>query len=404
MMTNPTLPAKSMAVQLRALVVDAFQGLESPPLVTPTVIIDGLDECQGHETQQLVLSLISEVFLTFKLPIRFIIGSRPEAHIRESFDHPHLHAITRRVVLDDSFNPNQDIALYLREGFAGIYAKNTHLMSQVEQPWPPAGVIDLLVQNASGQFIYAATILKFVGAEFFRPTKQLEIILKASPLRSAAFSDLDHLYTQILSVYPNPKAIVEILGILLALHCPQPSDVIEDILGVESGEVKLVFRGLHSLVWFPGDQAENFSRDDDAECKSGIRLHHASFQDYLVDKDRSGQFFIEISEFQNRLTMAGFALITSSIVKTSRHETRHVPSLNTWRYLKWHLAPHFSQCPDSLRTIIVQDLEAFTTAFDEQRDSKLSEISFDAFHCAITLLVVRAQIGHCRPKRLPLVF
>ena len=65
----------------------------------------------------------------------------------------------------------------------------------MKQPWPRSGIIDLLVQRSSGQFIYAATVLKFVGADFCSPTKQLELILERDP---TAFSDLDQLpvYTQ----------------------------------------------------------------------------------------------------------------------------------------------------------------------------------------------------------------
>jgi hypothetical protein len=71
------------------------------------VIVAGLDECDGHEIQQLSNSLL-----------RFLIASRPEAHIHEAFDQPTLRSITMHVVLDESFGPNQDIEKY---GFESIY-------------------------------------------------------------------------------------------------------------------------------------------------------------------------------------------------------------------------------------------------------------------------------------------
>ena len=67
----------------------------------------------------------------------------------------------------------------------------------MEQPWPCKGIIDLLVQRSSGQFIYATTVLKFLGADFCSPTKQLDLVLKPDP---TVFSESDKLYTQILSV------------------------------------------------------------------------------------------------------------------------------------------------------------------------------------------------------------
>ena len=35
--------------------------------------------------------------------------------------------------------------------------------------WNNHGIIDLLVQRSSGQFIYATTVLKFLGADFYSP-------------------------------------------------------------------------------------------------------------------------------------------------------------------------------------------------------------------------------------------
>ena len=205
MQANPTLYTKSMMVQMRSLIIDSFRKLSSGIGHTPTVIIDGLDECESHETQKLILEIIYEAVAIEKIPLRFLIASRPEAHIREAFDRPTLRSITKRVVLDDSFGPNQDIEKYLRDGFESIHDQNSTLMEQVVRPWPGTGILDLLVQKASGQFIYASTVLKFVGAEFYNPLSQLDIVLEPSPLDRTLFSVLDQLYSQILSTYPIPE-------------------------------------------------------------------------------------------------------------------------------------------------------------------------------------------------------
>ena len=97
--------------------------------------------------------------------------------------------------------------MFLEDGFAKICDANP-VLSHMTQPWPGYGVISLLVQRSSGQFIYAATVLKFVGADFCNPTKQLALVLKPD---ATAFSDLDQLYTQILSVYPSDVNIVALV-------------------------------------------------------------------------------------------------------------------------------------------------------------------------------------------------
>jgi type II secretory pathway predicted ATPase ExeA len=246
---NPTLPTKSIAAQLQTLIVDAFQSLPPLPQRSYLVIIDGLDECQDKAIQMSILRLLSETITTHKLPLRFLIGSRPESHIRASFDQESLHTITQRVVLNETFDPGRDIQVFLKDAFAEICAKHADIL---KQPWPAEGIIDLLVQRSSGQFIYAATVVKFVGADFCTPTKQLTLILKHDP---TAFLDLDQLYTQILSVYPSTANIFQVLGVIVVFGARSLTpEVIEDILGMEEGEVKLVLQGLSSLIAFVGDE------------------------------------------------------------------------------------------------------------------------------------------------------
>ena len=108
MKLNPTLHTKSMDVQVQTLIVNALQHLSPLPQRSYLVIIDGLDECHDKETQQLILRLLCGTITVHKLPLRFLIGSRPESHIRDIFDQESLYTITRRVVLDEMFDPGRD--------------------------------------------------------------------------------------------------------------------------------------------------------------------------------------------------------------------------------------------------------------------------------------------------------
>ena len=272
---NPTLHTKSIDVQLQNLIVNAFQNLSPLPQRSYLIIIDGLDECHDKATQQSILRLLCEAITIHKLPLRFLIGSRPESHIRDSFDQESLYTVTRRVVLDEAFDPGRDIRVFLKDGFAKIFAKNsTGILSHVEL-WPEEGIIDLLVQRSSGQFIYAATVLKFVGADFCSPTKQLALVLKPDP---TAFSVLDQLYTQILSVYPSTVNIVQILGTIITCVENRLPEVIEDILGMEEGELKLVLHGLSSLMEDKNDgNIESRSRKGGSSHMSSLSSHMLHF-------------------------------------------------------------------------------------------------------------------------------
>ena len=300
---DPTLHTKSMVAQLQTLIIKAFKDLSPPPQRSYIVIIDGLDECQDKATQQLILRLLCETITVHKLPLRFLIGSRPESHIRATFDQESLHTITHRVVLDETFEPGRDIRVFLQDGFAKFSAKNA-ILSHVKQPWPGEGIIDLLVQRSSGQFVYAATVLKFVGADFCSPTKHLALLLKPDP---TAFSDLDQLFTQILSVYPSHVNIVQVLEIITGFH-GQSAKVIGDIFGLEKGELKLMLRGLLSLTTYRHD-------GDDEDNENDVIPHfvHASFQDYLFDSSRSGRFHVIRQDYENQVTVRSFALIIQLI-------------------------------------------------------------------------------------------
>ena len=81
----------------------------------------------------------------------------------------------------------------------------------------------------SGQFIYAATLLKFVGASsnFNNLDEQLKIISSPGPLQGSPFSDLNQLYTRILSRYPRRDNLLSVLGALLVWHDAVCVDIIE---------------------------------------------------------------------------------------------------------------------------------------------------------------------------------
>ncbi|KDR84602.1 hypothetical protein GALMADRAFT_20283, partial [Galerina marginata CBS 339.88] len=156
-----TVPKKAMDIQLKSLITEPFLHCRYLPTHTPTILIDGLDECQGSDTQRAILNLISNARTVAGVPLRFLIASRPEYRIRDTFDRSPLFDMTQRVDLSDTRQASVDIKKYLQDGFSEIYETNPDVMTVVERPWPPTKVIDRFVHDASGQFIHAFTVLKF---------------------------------------------------------------------------------------------------------------------------------------------------------------------------------------------------------------------------------------------------
>ena len=321
-MQDFSLPKMSAAVQLKRLILEPILLLPIP--VRPTIIIiDGLDECEDFNSQRDILTLIGQVTMDPKIPIQFIIASRPEHQICDMFNKEPLFLRTRRLVLDEGYDTAADIEQYLRDKFEEIYSRNRDIMPDIESPWPTKVNLEMLVWRASGQFIYAATVIKFVDSDtdFRTPEENLDIILKPSRMQASAFSELDRLYTQILSQYADSEVLVHTLGVIVLLEAlPFPSDVnspatISSITGFGEAKLHRVFRALQSVM-----EIRNHSVLDDADDNESngtniqlVNFSHRSFYDFLTDRARSGPHFIDTELFYGRVLCRILEFATTSI-------------------------------------------------------------------------------------------
>ena len=318
MMLDFSLPKRSAAVQLKRLIIEPIRLLPIP--VRPTIIIiDGLDECDGSDSQRDILTLIGQATMDPNVTIRFIIASRPEHQICDMFNKEPLRLKTRHLVLDEGYGTTADIEQYLHDKFEEILSCNRDIMPDVQSPWPSKDNLQELVWRASGQFIYATTVIKFVDSdtEFRTPEEKLNIILKPSPMQASAFPELDRLYTQILSVYPDSEVLVHTLGVICVLEVgdANSSAMIAMITGFGETKVHLVLRALRSVVEIKTEPVFDDANDDEPNGTNIqlVKLPHRSFHDFLTDKARSGPYFIDEERFGDRVLCRIFELSMISI-------------------------------------------------------------------------------------------
>jgi len=305
MMQDFSLPKMSAAVQLKRL------------------IIDGLDECEDFSSQRDILALIGQVTLDPDVAIRFIITSRPEHQICDMFNKEPLFSRTCRLVLDEGYDTAADIEQYLRDKFEEVYSRNRDIMPDIEHPWPTNSDLHQLVWRASGQFIYAATVIKFVDsdAHLRTPEEKLNIILEPGPMQGSPFSELDRLYTQILSQYPDSEVLVHTLGVILGLEALLPSEnanspgIIAVITGFGEAKLHVVLRALQPITEVRTEPV--FDDADDNEPNDTnirwVKLSHRSFHDFLTDEARSGPYFIDTALFFGRVLCRILELATITI-------------------------------------------------------------------------------------------
>ncbi|KAM6492922.1 hypothetical protein JOM56_011056 [Amanita muscaria] len=295
----PDLPTKAIEIQFEQLIAQLFvtisHGESAVSIPSRVIIIDGLDECSDSKLQRRILKIIGNAIANTRFPLRFIISSRPEAHIEDffsQFQHPTLQIDLANV--DEVY---RDIKTYLTSEFARI-AVEQELDPEV---WPDLGIINTLVSQSSGQFVYASTIIKYAGDEYESAVARLNVILGLKLCTGKSpFAELDALYTEILQRQPDQDFLKKFLAILVAYSALSQTNLHEDyamLLGLDKKELDRKLRGMHSLL----------------KSKPSIDVHHKSFLDFLQDSSRSGEYHVS-KHFANGRYME---LITNVLVKVA---------------------------------------------------------------------------------------
>jgi len=276
--------------QFKHLIVEPLQQLSRQGVTYPTVIvIDGLDECLNHEERSALLHAISANAGNFFAPLKFLITSRPEVPIARVFNTAPVIDVSTRHSLDDEPESMEDVGYFLSAKFDEI--QRTHpLRRHIPHEWPPSWVMPDLMKKSSGQFIYPATIIRYIWSPRHNPMLRLDVVLRLRPLSGESpFAQLDALYKYILLSCENVELALRIIGMCLLgtqrMHVPWTEDAypfpsettsptnMERILSLNPGDVQCCLEDLGSLIEYKGDYIE-------------LRVLHASLFDFLSDPTR----------------------------------------------------------------------------------------------------------------------
>jgi len=283
---DPLIFTRSIQAQLISLVVEPLCAIFSrkPDKAPLLIVIDGLDECKNLDSQRDILDTILSLSTSSTIPIRFLICSRPETQITSLFSSPKVTPRLFKIFLGDKYSPNNDIELYLRDQFRQI--KESHIFkSLIPESWPSDRNVHELVLKASGQFIYAATVMRYVDSPHHRPHQRLEAALGLrAPFKDLPFVELDTLYSHVLASAYNTSLVLDILAFVI-LHSSASIAQIETNLHLEPGDVQIALSDMGSIVQVV-----------DRGHKLNIILLHKSFEDFLFDSNRSKEFYRDREE------------------------------------------------------------------------------------------------------------
>ncbi|KAF5351092.1 hypothetical protein D9756_008262 [Leucocoprinus leucothites] len=294
--SDPQLLQKAISVQFKRLIIEPLLKLQAdghPSVRKPFVILlDGLDECAGAQSQCQFIKLISEtVRLKRGFPILWLLCSRPEPHLKHTFSR--IPECGREELLLDP-ESYEDVTRFLRDKFVEIRDENPYTTTP---DWPPEAQFNVILRVSSGHFQVATVAVNYVNDPIARdPVKQLNTLVAFlegaekigidNPLAA-----LDLIYTRIFSEIPDETLPItrQILALLLFPSISvgnrlDSAQTLCNFLRLEQNIFYSALSMLHSVVQVPAPE--------DAYDKR-LSFYHASFGDYLRDPIRSGKFTLK---------------------------------------------------------------------------------------------------------------
>jgi WD40 repeat protein len=295
--SNRNVGRESLTSQLEKLLVGPFRTVQIPTLI----IIDALDECRDEEPASALLSVLSRYVDEIPL-VKFFITGRPEPRIRSGFRlellQPHTDVLRLHDVKPDLVN--SDIKLFLKAQLTNI-AKNRS-NCDFSKDWPGPQAIDALCKKAAGFFIYASTVIKFIGSQSHLPNERLDLVISLPQDTSCeGKSGIDLLYTQVLEQafhevdqdFFHLKFVVG--AVVLILH-PLSINALSDLL-MNCGTPSRIYnalRPLHSLLLLPN------------RMDGQVHVFHKSFPDFITNPERckAKQFFVDPSIYHREILLS----------------------------------------------------------------------------------------------------
>ena len=256
------------------------------------LVVDALGECDGDDDIRAIVQLLAEARSLRTVQLRIFITSRPEPSIRQVFGQiPKtqqqafvLHGIPPSIV-------NHDISLFLKHEFGNL-----------ERPpdWLSEEAITDLVRKSDGLFIWAATAYRFISEGGPFSAERLSRVLHGD---AAPEQRLDEIYTTVLKSSISHRydrtekerlygILRATLGVIVILFSPLSVISLAQLLRIAQGHVDERLHDLHSILDIPQDRARP------------IRLHHPSFRDFLLSKDRCGDSHFYVDEKKAHETLA----------------------------------------------------------------------------------------------------
>lgn len=312
---QPDVGSLLLQDQWTALIEDPLRCCKTKLRVI-VVLVDALDECEDDASIRRIITLLLRAESITNTALRIVVTSRPEVPVRTEFRRSNI--LHRNLILHDVPKEviDADIRLYLRHELSGL-AEDC-----IEGEWPSMSVIDQLVHQSAGLFIYAATVCLWVAQEdVLTPDESLLLFLNApesddrSPLDPNRTGKLDQLYLQVLQQAVRYQSgedakrrlcecIRRVLGWIAALQEPVSLLALSHIVEQPVANIRHWLKRLHSVVKVPADD------------ERALQFYHPSFRDFVLDQERctDSAFLVDLGQTHQFLSQQSLKMLSAADV------------------------------------------------------------------------------------------
>lgn len=295
------IATKTLSDQWNELVLRPLSKVNSRECPFPfIVVVDALDECDSEADIATILRLLAGARLAESVRLRIFMTGRPEIPVQGAFrsiamderDALVLHHISPAIL-------DQDIRLLLESDLRDIAEKRG-----LDTGWPGEETIKRLARNASGLVIWADTACRFICDGKKYAERRLAMMLQTDRSGTAPERRLDEIYLTVLkqSIAPSftdeekedlYRTLRHILGSIVVLFSSLSTESLGGLLNVPKNDVDQTLLDLHAILDIPESH------------RHPLRLHHPSFRNFLLRRERCDdlRFWVDEKQMHGSLAM-----------------------------------------------------------------------------------------------------
>lgn len=258
------------------------------------IVIDALDESGEKSVRKPIIDILATQVAKLPPNFRMLFTAREEKDIFDPLkDNPNVFC--KHMGDIDKNSTNTDILLFIRNQMSGVI---------LDAKWPKDRWCDELLKASGGLFQWASTACSAIhnGRGGLNPTERLTRFISAPP-------GLDALYSEVLKqAFDAADDIVmsrfrSVMGRVLAAK--EPLSILA-LSALRSGEepadaTKLVLQDLGSLL----------SGVNQADAP--VLALHASFFDFLTDRERSKFYYVDPLPHNRSLTLSSLRVMKTGL-------------------------------------------------------------------------------------------